>query len=162
MLRMLIPMPSPHSLHSRASPRSLSRPSCCPSPASSTSHPTHSCTQCPRPTSTGESANGSFPDVAVSTMARIARSAEIGVNFYQSFDYIRTFTPKPVGPVEAICSAVAKNAVDIRPGALARLCFTSSQRPIERIPRSPRLLVRSTAYPATVHSVCLLLPAARA
>ncbi len=65
----------------------------------------------------GESANGSFPDVAVSTMARIARSAEIGVNFYQSFDYIRTFTPKPVGPVEAICSAVAKNAVDIRPGA---------------------------------------------
>jgi hypothetical protein len=66
--------------------------------------------------SAGESANGSYPAQAVETMARIARSAEIGVNFYQSFDYIRKFTPKPVGPIEAICSTLAKNAVDIRPG----------------------------------------------
>lgn len=64
----------------------------------------------------GESANGAYPEVAVSTMAQIARNAEIGVNFYQSFDYIRTFTPKPIGTVEAVCSAIAKNAVDVRPG----------------------------------------------
>jgi hypothetical protein len=100
-------------------------------------------------------------------MARIARSAEIGVNFYQSFDYIRKFTPKvnglaaarlahpssrckrllsahlphlnhpnhhhnhpkhhpnnpqrppqPVSAIEAICSSLAKNAVDIRPGMI--------------------------------------------
>ena len=123
-------------------------------------------------------------------MARIARSAEIGVNFYQSFDYIRKvggkqqqarahtcacarvclawgrrcsaciqktqicaasvavpaqrmttvpaacsaqpvrvpvlffsllaaaqFTPKPVGSIEGMCSTLAKNAVDVRPGA---------------------------------------------
>ena len=50
-------------------------------------------------------------------MARIARSAEIGVNFYQSFDYTHKFTPKPVSAVEAMCSSLAKNAVDIRPGA---------------------------------------------
>ncbi|EFJ51783.1 hypothetical protein VOLCADRAFT_120419 [Volvox carteri f. nagariensis] len=66
----------------------------------------------------GESANGAYPAQAVETMARIARSAEIGVNFYQSFDYIRKFTPKPVGPIEAICSTLAKNAVDIRPGMI--------------------------------------------
>ncbi len=42
----------------------------------------------------GETANGAFPDLAVATMARLARSAEVGVNFYQSFDYIRSFTPK--------------------------------------------------------------------
>lgn len=31
----------------------------------------------------GESANGAYPEIAVQTMAHIARSAEIGVNFYQ-------------------------------------------------------------------------------
>ncbi|GLC61308.1 hypothetical protein PLESTB_001741900 [Pleodorina starrii] len=66
----------------------------------------------------GESANGAYPAQAVETMARIARSAEVGVNVYQSFDYIRKFTPKPVGPIEAICSTLAKNAVDIRPGMI--------------------------------------------
>lgn len=39
-----------------------------------------------------------------------------GVNFYQTFDYIRTFTPKPLVSIEAVCSALAKNAVDILPG----------------------------------------------
>ena len=49
----------------------------------------------------GETANGAFPTQAVDIMARICRSAEIGVNYYQAFDFIRTFTPKPVGTVEA-------------------------------------------------------------
>jgi pyruvate kinase len=40
-----------------------------------------------------------------------------GVNVYQTFDFIRTFTPKPVPPVEAVCAALAKNAVDALPGA---------------------------------------------
>lgn len=39
-----------------------------------------------------------------------------GVNFYQSYQYIRSFTPKPVCAIEAIVSSVAKAAVDIRPG----------------------------------------------
>jgi pyruvate kinase len=65
----------------------------------------------------GETANGAYPGIAVTTMAHIARSAEVGVNYYQSFDFIRTFTPKPVGTIEAAVSTLAKNAVDIRPGA---------------------------------------------
>lgn len=39
-----------------------------------------------------------------------------GVNVYQTFDFIHHFTPKPVPPVEAVCAALAKNAVDIHPG----------------------------------------------
>jgi len=66
----------------------------------------------------GESANGSYPDVAVSTMANICRSAEIGVNLYQTFDYIRSFTPKPISAIEAIVCSIAKNAVDLRPGMI--------------------------------------------
>ena len=42
-----------------------------------------------------------------------------GVNVYQAFDYIHHFTPKPVPPVEAVCAALAKNAVDIHPGVRA-------------------------------------------
>ncbi|CAD7703688.1 unnamed protein product [Ostreobium quekettii] len=64
----------------------------------------------------GETANGANPGVAVSTMAKICRSAELGVNYYQVFDFVREFTPKPVGTVEAVASTLAKNAVDVRPG----------------------------------------------
>jgi hypothetical protein len=37
---------------------------------------------------------------------------------YGSFDYLREFTPKPVQSIEAVCAALAKNAVDIRPGMI--------------------------------------------
>eukprot|EP00951_Prasinocladus_malaysianus_P049352 scaffold668774_cov61-Prasinocladus_malaysianus.AAC.1 len=50
----------------------------------------------------GETANGAFPANAVDTMARICRSAEIGVNYYQAFEFIRKFTSKPVGTIEAM------------------------------------------------------------
>ncbi|MEW5302336.1 MAG: hypothetical protein WDW36_005135 [Sanguina aurantia] len=66
----------------------------------------------------GETANGAYPGLTVETMAKICRSAEIGVNFYQSYQYIRSFTPKPVCAIEAIVSSVAKAAVDIRPGMI--------------------------------------------
>ena len=66
----------------------------------------------------GETANGKYPDIAVSTMAKICRGAELGINYYQVFDFIREFTPKPVGTVEAVASSLSKNAVDIRPGKL--------------------------------------------
>lgn len=52
----------------------------------------------------GETANGSFPAQAVDIMARICRSAEIGVNYYQTYDFIRSFTTKPIGTVEATVS----------------------------------------------------------
>ena len=37
----------------------------------------------------GESANGDFPDVAVSTMAAIVANAETGVDFYSQYSFIR-------------------------------------------------------------------------
>jgi pyruvate kinase len=40
------------------------------------------------------------------------------VNFYQTFDYVRSFTPKPVSAIESIVSSLSKNAVDMRPGML--------------------------------------------
>ncbi|KAL6747633.1 pyruvate kinase [Haematococcus lacustris] len=81
----------------------------------------------------GESANGAFPDTAVATMARICRSAEIGTNVYQTFDFIRTFTPKPIPTIEAVCCALAKNAVDIRPGMI--VIFSENGK-------TPRLLAK--------------------
>ncbi|GLI64206.1 hypothetical protein VaNZ11_007398 [Volvox africanus] len=95
----------------------------------------------------GESANGAYPAQAVETMARIAQSAEIGVNFYQSFDYIRKFTPKPVGLIEAICSTLAKNAVDIRPGMI--VVFSEGGKVARLLakyrPYAPVLVVTSNA-----------------
>ena len=42
----------------------------------------------------GETANGSFPDTAVETMASIVANAELVNNFYAIFAFIRDFTPK--------------------------------------------------------------------
>ena len=64
----------------------------------------------------GESANGKFPDLAVATMAAIVQNAEAGVNAYQTFDFIRDFTPKPLSTEEAVMSCAAKNTVDISAG----------------------------------------------
>jgi len=66
----------------------------------------------------GETANGAFPAQAVDTMARICRSAEIGVNYYQAYDFIRNFTAKPLGTVEAVVSTLAKTSNDINPGMI--------------------------------------------
>eukprot|EP00798_Chlamydomonas_sp_ICE-L_P026970 gene26970-34984_t len=66
----------------------------------------------------GESANGSYPSQTVTCMANICRSSEIGTNICQVFDYIRSFTPKPVSGIESIACAVAKNAVDMQPGMI--------------------------------------------
>ena len=45
----------------------------------------------------GETANGAFPAVTVQTMAEIAANAEVGVNRYQLFDFIRNLTLRPMG-----------------------------------------------------------------
>lgn len=66
----------------------------------------------------GETANGKHPVTAVTIMASTLQRAEIGVNCNQTFNFVRTFTPKPVGTVEASVSTLAKCAVDIRPGML--------------------------------------------
>ncbi len=52
---------------------------------------------------------------------------------YQTFDFVRTFTPKPVQSIEAVCAAVAKNAVDLRPGMI--IIFSENGK-------TPRLLAK--------------------
>lgn len=42
----------------------------------------------------GETANGKFPDTAVSTMAAIVSTAEIGVDYYSQFSFIRHWATK--------------------------------------------------------------------
>jgi pyruvate kinase len=64
----------------------------------------------------GETANGSHPVDAVRIMASVLQQSELGVNYNQTFNFIRTCTPKPMGTVEASVCTLAKSAVDIRPG----------------------------------------------
>ncbi|KAJ1479373.1 pyruvate kinase [Baffinella frigidus] len=66
----------------------------------------------------GETANGSFPETAVEIMANIAKQAETGINYYQVGAFVRDFTPRPFGTVEAVLSSVAKNAIDIGAGLI--------------------------------------------
>ena len=71
----------------------------------------------------GETANGAFPDRAVATMAAIAANAEEGVNHCQVYNFIRDFTPKPVGTIEG-SFLVSKTAVDCPSSAAS--CFSES------------------------------------
>jgi pyruvate kinase len=72
----------------------------------------------------GETANGAFSVAAVQTMAAIASNAEVGVNYYQNFDFIRDFTDKPMSTVEAVVSCAAKDAIDV--DATLIVVFTSN------------------------------------
>jgi len=95
----------------------------------------------------GETANGIAPSNAVATMARIARCAELGVNHSQATDFIRDFTPKPVGTVEAFVSTAAKNVVDAKPGMV--VVFSEGGKTARLVakyrPAVPVLLVTSGA-----------------
>ena len=67
------------------------------------------------------------------------------MNFYQTFDYIRSFTPKPVSAIESIVCSIAKNAVDLRPGMI--IVFSENGKTARLIakyrPCAPVLLVTS-------------------
>jgi pyruvate kinase len=73
----------------------------------------------------GETANGAFPAKAVATMAAIAANAEEGVNHCQVYNFIRDFTPMPVGTIEAVVSCASKTAVDL-PELGCIVCFSES------------------------------------
>ncbi|CAG9465389.1 unnamed protein product [Pedinophyceae sp. YPF-701] len=66
----------------------------------------------------GETANGAYPDGAVATMARIVKSAEIGINYYQTWEFMHDFTAKPVGAPEALASALVKASTEVVPGLI--------------------------------------------
>lgn len=113
----------------------------------------------------GETANGSHPVTAVSIMASVMQHAEIGVNHNQTFNFVRAFTPKPTGTVEAFASTLAKCAVDIRPGML--VVFSENGKMARYAakyrPCAPILVVTSNASLAracSAHFACyaMLLP----
>ena len=114
----------------------------------------------------GETANGAHPVTAVSIMASVLQQAEIRVNSNQNFNFVRTFTPKPTGTVEASVSTLAKCAVDIRPGML--VVFSENGKMARYAakyrPCAPVLVVTSNANLAracSAHFACyaMLLPA---
>lgn len=62
----------------------------------------------------GETANGVFPIIAVSTMASICRNAEQIVKSSHIYDYLRNSTPKPMSDAEAIASSAVMASLDIK------------------------------------------------
>ena len=85
----------------------------------------------------GETANGAFPAKAVGTMAAIVANAEEGVNRCQVYNFVRDFTPMPVGSIEAVVSSAAKTAVDL---GGPRAASSSSPR-LATAPTSPPSIV---------------------
>lgn len=64
----------------------------------------------------GETANGEFPDIAVSTMAAICANAETGVDYYSQFNFIRYWATKGnvlvTSPLESMLSSAASMSVN--------------------------------------------------
>eukprot|EP00959_Pyramimonas_sp_CCMP1952_P003041 62812-Pyramimonas_sp.AAC.1 len=61
----------------------------------------------------GETANGSFPDKAVSTMRKICEYAELGVDYYSQTNTIRYWQFKSgISPLEATFISLCKSAIE--------------------------------------------------
>jgi len=72
----------------------------------------------------GETANGSFPGSAVSTMAAIAQNAELATNYRAVLSAIRDFTVRPFTGGESVSSAACAACLDA--GAKLIVCLTAS------------------------------------
>ena len=75
----------------------------------------------------GETANGSFPVAAVSTMAAICQNAEQMVDCGKRFNYLHDYTPKPVSDAEAVASSAVQCAMDMGAKAIIVLTTTGKQ-----------------------------------
>lgn len=95
----------------------------------------------------GETANGSFPETAVSTMAAICRNAEQIASGARRYDFLRNYTPKPLSDSEAVASAAVMAAMDIR--AKIILVLTTSGRGAKLVskyrPKMPIVVVSPNA-----------------
>jgi pyruvate kinase len=60
----------------------------------------------------GETANGAFPAVAVSTMAAINANAELAKTSSASISFLRDFTQRPFTTIESAAASAAMGAVD--------------------------------------------------
>jgi pyruvate kinase len=60
----------------------------------------------------GETANGSFPESAVQTMARIVENAELGIDYYEQMNFVRYWSLKQglLDKLQSMYFAVAKTA----------------------------------------------------
>ncbi|GFR42123.1 hypothetical protein Agub_g2966 [Astrephomene gubernaculifera] len=91
----------------------------------------------------GETANGAFPQLALSTMAAIVANAEVGINYPQVYDYIRDFSSRPMSTAEAVLGCAAKNVLDVDAALIVVFSSTGeSARLVAKYrPRVPVLLV---------------------
>ncbi|PNH10739.1 Pyruvate kinase, partial [Tetrabaena socialis] len=91
----------------------------------------------------GETANGAFPELALSTMAAIAANAEVGTNYPQVYDFIRDFSARPMSTAEAVLGCAAKNVLDVDAALILVISSTGeSARLVSKYrPRVPVLLV---------------------
>merc|ERR1719205_15513 len=62
----------------------------------------------------GETAAGSFPVEAVSTMIRICREAEAATDHYALFKHIMANTPVPMSPLESLASSAVRTAHKVK------------------------------------------------
>lgn len=98
----------------------------------------------------GETANGSFPESAVRTMAAITRDAEIANNSYAFTSFVRGFTAKPLSALENIGHVVASTVLDCKPEIV--VCISDKGHAAHMLakyhPRVPVLVVTSTPHTA--------------
>ncbi|EFJ40446.1 pyruvate kinase [Volvox carteri f. nagariensis] len=91
----------------------------------------------------GETANGTFPLLALTTMANIVANAEVGTNYPQVYDFIRDFSARPMSTAEAVLGCAAKNVLDVDAALILVISSTgASARLVAKYrPRVPVLLV---------------------
>eukprot|EP00195_Chlamydomonas_chlamydogama_P007138 CAMPEP_0202895824 /NCGR_PEP_ID=MMETSP1392-20130828/4951_1 /ASSEMBLY_ACC=CAM_ASM_000868 /TAXON_ID=225041 /ORGANISM="Chlamydomonas chlamydogama, Strain SAG 11-48b" /LENGTH=1605 /DNA_ID=CAMNT_0049580967 /DNA_START=110 /DNA_END=4924 /DNA_ORIENTATION=+ len=73
-----------------------------------------------------ETAIGHFPEKAASIASAILQDAEVGVDHYANFNFIRNFTPKPMSTLEAMASSAVKAAIDMCAALMCVVTDTSA------------------------------------
>jgi pyruvate kinase len=98
----------------------------------------------------GETANGSFPEDAVKTMAAIAANAELVNNYYATYSFIRDFSPKPFSPEESLASNAAKAVIDCKASLCIVVCTDGvKSRSVSKYrPSVPVVVLTSTEWVA--------------
>jgi pyruvate kinase len=67
----------------------------------------------------------------LATAAAILRDAEVGIDSYAKFNFIRNFTPKPMPTLETLCSSAVKSAIDM--GAALLCVVTNTFAPVRTL-----------------------------
>eukprot|EP00201_Polytomella_parva_P012151 CAMPEP_0175065440 /NCGR_PEP_ID=MMETSP0052_2-20121109/15924_1 /TAXON_ID=51329 ORGANISM="Polytomella parva, Strain SAG 63-3" /NCGR_SAMPLE_ID=MMETSP0052_2 /ASSEMBLY_ACC=CAM_ASM_000194 /LENGTH=611 /DNA_ID=CAMNT_0016331971 /DNA_START=9 /DNA_END=1840 /DNA_ORIENTATION=+ len=94
-----------------------------------------------------ETANGDFVNKAVVVASAILQHAEVGIDSYARFNFVRNFTPKPMATLESVCGSAIKAAIDMNACLVALVTNTSA--PIRMLAkyRAPMTIVVVTTKP---------------